>query len=120
VEAFDETLDKNIWALADQRLKLDQQIAVKRRIKPQEVETSLQGNLEKQNSIDDEDIATILEVQDLEMDLDDPVSDRYPRLQESVSNIAAVTQGLGQSVPIQVERSERVIRTAHEVISLQP
>jgi hypothetical protein len=63
VESFDETLDKNIWSLGDQRLKLDQQVAVKRRTKPQEIQATLRRAFEKQDTVNDEGDA---------MDLDTP------------------------------------------------
>lgn len=50
MEAFDETLDRNIWSLSDKRLKWDLEIATKRRNKPEEVEASLDDLFQKQRS----------------------------------------------------------------------
>ena len=70
MEPFDEPLDKNIWSLSDQRHKVDQQIAILRRTKPQERQALLLRDFNKQN-IADEDDTLDLEDQDEEMDVED-------------------------------------------------
>jgi hypothetical protein len=67
IEPFDEMLDKNIWSLSDQRIKLDQQNAIKRRIKPQELEVTLERILVGR---EDEDVSTVSQDPD-EMDVYD-------------------------------------------------
>jgi hypothetical protein len=62
-------LDKDIWALADQRLKLDQQIAIKRRTKSREIAASLEDLFQKQEAVDGHEVTNGFE--DDEMDLDD-------------------------------------------------
>jgi hypothetical protein len=70
MEPFDEPLDKNIWSLSDKRLKLDQEIAVKRRSKPQEVEESTRELYQRQRAADAEISFNGDEVLDTEVDED--------------------------------------------------
>ena len=47
-DQFDESLDRRVWSLSDQRLKWDLEIAKKRRGIPHEVENLMGDLLEKQ------------------------------------------------------------------------
>jgi len=118
VEPFDEALDKVIWSLADQRLKLDQQIAIKRRTKPLELQNLLERDFERQISLD-EDVALGLEEQVQEIDLDDPLPDRYHKVRQTLAKIATVTRELDQSIPVQLERCERLNIVSYEVENLR-
>lgn len=70
-EPFDEGFDRHIWALSEQSLKWDKEIAEKRRTKPQEAEKLMKELLADRQALDE------LLAQDL-ADLDDeldPVND---------------------------------------------
>lgn len=57
IEPFDEGLDRHIWALADQRLQWDGEIARKRREKPAEVHRLLRELLATQRAADEQEAA---------------------------------------------------------------
>jgi len=119
-EPFDEGFDRHIWALSEQSLKWDKEIAEKRRTKPQEAEKLMKELLADRQALDE------LLAQDL-ADLDDeldPVNDDLPEMvYEKTENTAqksyAIAEELKQIVPLQAERSERVKTVAAEIKALK-
>jgi len=115
MEPFDENLDKNIWALSDKRLKLDLEIAMKRRSKPQEIEESLGELYQRQQAADTEMAVSEDEIQDEDPDNDreydiylvrlevidalvfSALQDAYhDNIQEVVANVSASAEELSQ------------------------
>lgn len=55
VAVFDESLDRRIWSLSEQRMDFDREVATKRRTRPQEVESLMHDILQRQRAADEED-----------------------------------------------------------------
>lgn len=68
-DQFDESLDRRVWSLSDQRLKWDLEIALKRRGVPPEVETLMRDLIAQQREHDENG----MEGKDANMDIDDEV-----------------------------------------------
>jgi hypothetical protein len=60
MEAFDETLDRRIWSLADNRIKWHTLIAERRRKVPTETEKSVTALLGHHHKLDDEALPDLL------------------------------------------------------------
>lgn len=67
MDQFDESLDRRVWSLSDQRLKWDLEIALKRRGVPLEVEALMRDLIAQQREHDDKQP----EVKDTDMEVDD-------------------------------------------------
>ncbi|KAJ7502998.1 hypothetical protein B0H11DRAFT_1987323 [Mycena galericulata] len=114
-EPFDETLDRRVWALADNRLQLHSEIARKRRGTPLEIENELKLLAAENDALDaepttpppdpDEDMG-----EGPQLDLDEHV----------LAQMQAVVGELGQSIPSQQERSERSRAVEAEYKGLKP
>ncbi|KAJ7188468.1 hypothetical protein C8R46DRAFT_21203 [Mycena filopes] len=101
-EPFDEALDRQIWALASNRLKWHHKIAVERRETPVNLENSLHQLLEEHEVLDAEADETA--------DPEDEMMSDGPQLdvdEKVVGLILAATGELAQTLPGQQERSER-------------
>ncbi|KAJ6593447.1 hypothetical protein B0H19DRAFT_1365533 [Mycena capillaripes] len=114
-EPFDETLDRQIWALASNRLQWHQKIAAQRRETPINLELTLQELFVENETLDAELNAEENDVS--ENLLDDPELNVDGQV---VSQILAVTGELSQSLPSQQERSERSRLVEAEFKALKP
>ncbi|KAI0315546.1 hypothetical protein OF83DRAFT_1061929 [Amylostereum chailletii] len=119
-EPFDETLDKEIWSLQDQRLQWDRDLAQKRRERPQEVARMLADLYRLQTSVEEE-VATPQEDEDDPLNL--PELDGFPEemITESESTfqkVVMLAEGLHQAVSTQRERAERVQVVEKEIKAL--
>ncbi|KDQ59385.1 hypothetical protein JAAARDRAFT_32946 [Jaapia argillacea MUCL 33604] len=120
MEPFDEGLDRRIWSLSDQRLKLDHDIGNKRRSTPKDVEKLMQELLKSQREVDDELAAAIVDANHDELGNADVVDDRYPEMESTFRQTSALSEELSQAVPVQQERSKRIKNVDNEIKSLQP
>ncbi|OCH95202.1 hypothetical protein OBBRIDRAFT_878275 [Obba rivulosa] len=119
-EPFDEGFDRHIWALSEQSLKWDKEIAEKRRTKPQEVERLMRELLADRQGLDD---MLAQDMANLEDDLDTVEDDLPDTVYENTENVAqktyALVEELKQCVPLQAERAERVKAVASEIKALK-
>ena len=76
MEQFDESLDRRVWSLSDQRLKWDLEIALKRRGVPLEVEALMRDLISQQREHDDRRMVE----KDADMDIDDETIEGVYRL----------------------------------------
>ncbi|KAF8479033.1 hypothetical protein DFH94DRAFT_693414 [Russula ochroleuca] len=118
VEPFDEALDRETWSLYNQRLQWDLELATKRRKRPQEVSDLLEN---------------LFKIQDAALgELDRPVEDDEDRPDTSLpddgilaetsdtfSKVAALSEGLHQTVNTQHERLRRLQDGEEEVNALK-
>ncbi|PCH39570.1 hypothetical protein WOLCODRAFT_141311 [Wolfiporia cocos MD-104 SS10] len=123
-EPFDEGLDRHIWALSEQSLKWDREIAQKRRETPREVERLIGELLERQREVDaDEDASENQE--DVDMaggaipKADPALEAALERTTKVATRVEAMVAKLQQKVPLQTERTERVQTVAAEVKALK-
>ncbi|KAJ7782914.1 hypothetical protein B0H16DRAFT_1494834 [Mycena metata] len=113
-EPFDEALDRQIWALASNRLEWHRKIALERRETPVKVENALQQLLEEHEALDAEVDESI---PDDEMMSDGPQLDVDEKV---VGQILAATGELTQTLRGQQERSERSRAVEAEFKALKP
>ncbi|KAF8964064.1 hypothetical protein BDZ97DRAFT_1758172 [Flammula alnicola] len=106
MEAFDETLDRRIWSLADTRLQWHKRIAETRRTVPTEIESTVATLLEQHRKLD----TIILSA----------LSEDVPEEDLVLQNTSAIAHELDQTVSRQQERGDRVRVIATEVKSLKP
>jgi len=64
MEAFDETLDRRIWSLADNRIKWHTLIAERRRKVPIETERTVTTLLGNHHKLDDETLPALLNAEE--------------------------------------------------------
>ena len=64
MEAFDETLDRRIWSLADNRIKWHTLIAERRRKVPTETERTITTLLGHHHKLDDEALPALLNAEE--------------------------------------------------------
>jgi hypothetical protein len=76
-EPYDESLDRRIWSLADQRMKWQLEIANKRRTLPTEVGKFMEELLDLQRSVDAE-TSVVDESIDADTDFDVHQDGSYP------------------------------------------
>ncbi|EMD34493.1 hypothetical protein CERSUDRAFT_141028 [Gelatoporia subvermispora B] len=120
-EPFDEGFDRHIWALSEQSLKWDKEIAEKRRIKPQEAEKLMKELFADRQALDEvlaSDLAALED--DIDMAEEDLPESIYESLEQTAQKTYAITEELQQSIPAQAERAERVKVVASEIKSLKP
>ncbi|KAJ3998052.1 hypothetical protein F5050DRAFT_1747388 [Lentinula boryana] len=106
IEPFDESLDRHVWSLHDQRLGLQKTIAVTRRIEPSKIEKTMLGSLEQYHKLDALESELEDFPEDLTMDIDDTAAFR-PEV-DALLRTAAWAQELSQSIPNQTERTTRL------------
>ncbi|KAJ3737450.1 hypothetical protein DFJ43DRAFT_264479 [Lentinula guzmanii] len=113
IELFDESLDRHVWSLHDQRLGLQKTIAVTRRIEPSKIEKTMLGSLEQYHKLDalESELEDLPE--DLTMDVDDTAAFR-PEV-DALLRTAAWAQELSQSIPNQTERTARLKNVTAEL-----
>ncbi|KAJ6589895.1 hypothetical protein DFH09DRAFT_1140369 [Mycena vulgaris] len=115
-EPFDEALDRQIWALASNRLEWHKEIAADRRHKPIALESALESTFQK---LYQEHDTLDTELNGLDSDVEEG-SDSYVVDGELVGQIVAVTGELSQTIPSQQERSERSRAVEAEYKALKP
>ena len=64
MEAFDETLDRRIWSLADNRIKWHTLIAERRRKVPIETERTVTTLLGQHHKLDDDPLPALLDAEE--------------------------------------------------------
>ncbi|KAJ3788785.1 hypothetical protein GGU11DRAFT_343818 [Lentinula aff. detonsa] len=113
IEPFDESLDRHVWSLHDQRLGLQKTIAVTRRVEPSKIEKTMSGSLEQYHKLDalESELEDLPE--DLSMDVDDTAAFR-PEV-DALLRTAAWAQELSQSIPNQTERTTRLKNVTAEL-----
>ena len=121
IAGFDEGLDRHIWALSDQSLQWDDALARKRREKPGEVRRLVGELLNTQRATDEAEAA---EWDALKLDVEDQAENEMAdedvaETEEAVRRAYAVADELGQSVPRQAERAERLRSVTAEVKALR-
>ncbi|KAJ7686540.1 hypothetical protein B0H17DRAFT_985106 [Mycena rosella] len=114
-EPFDEALDRQIWALASNRLQWHTKIAEERRGTPVVLESTFHTLLHQHETLDAELAAQ-------ESDLEEPIEGPEPDIIDAdlLGQILAVTGELTQSIPSQRERSERSRAVEAEYKALKP
>ncbi|KAG1754183.1 hypothetical protein EDB19DRAFT_1665159 [Suillus lakei] len=115
MEPFDEALDRHIWSLSDQRLKWDREIGGRRRARPTEVETLVQGVYTQHRGID-MDIDANQESYLSGLD----GSQLDPEMEETFVNAVTMSAQLSQSISMQYERADRFTAVSSEVKALKP
>ncbi|KZT03421.1 uncharacterized protein LAESUDRAFT_738283 [Laetiporus sulphureus 93-53] len=119
-EPFDEGFDRHIWALSEQSLKWDKELAARRQKHPVEVERLLEELLNRQRAVDEELAAEGDGDGDTVPLYNDLPPDAYENIEQITLKLNAITDELNQSVPLQLERSERVQDVAATVKTLKP
>ncbi|TFY57581.1 hypothetical protein EVG20_g8487 [Dentipellis fragilis] len=117
VEPFDEALDRHIWSLSDQRLKCDRELANKRRTRPEEIVTLLNGLFELQR---EEEGALEPDIEDEQMDVESGNEQALVTVEETFAELSSMTGGLQQAVQTQLERLERLQVVDKEIKALEP
>ncbi|KAL4244562.1 hypothetical protein ABKN59_009996 [Abortiporus biennis] len=125
VEPFDESFDRHIWALSDQKLSLEGEVAKKRREEPANIANLMQGLLEKQRVVDDKEAEVERKrTEDEDVvgdDQGDSVSDSvYENAESVLRKTFTITEELQQSITTQQERTERLTTVAEEIRKLKP
>ncbi|EJD03992.1 uncharacterized protein FOMMEDRAFT_106372 [Fomitiporia mediterranea MF3/22] len=115
MDQFDESLDRRVWSLSDQRLKWDLEIATKRRNVPREVENLMLDLFNKQREHDDRQLGQ----QDTEMEVDNDVAGGEEGLSDANVKLTEIAEELQQNVPEQLERAQRVKQVDEEIRNLR-
>ncbi|KAI5123622.1 hypothetical protein M0805_003436 [Coniferiporia weirii] len=115
-DQFDESLDRRVWSLSDQRLKWDLEIAAKRRGIPLEVEV-LVGDLISNQRAHASNISGL----DAEMDMDTGEESHVQEVERSktVEELSEFTAELQEVLPVQLERVHRARQVDGEIRSLR-
>ncbi|KAH8120282.1 hypothetical protein DFH11DRAFT_48718 [Phellopilus nigrolimitatus] len=114
-DQFDESLDRRVWSLSDQRLKWDLEIAVKRRGVPSEVEALMRDLVAQQR---DHDANQFLDsAQD--MDVDDRVIEDREGTAAANSELSRFANELQETLPEQLERVDRARQVDGEIRNLR-
>jgi len=118
MEAFDETLDRRIWSLADNRIKWHTLIAERRRKVPTEAEGTVTTLLGRHHKLDDEALPALSNAEDERAYEQD--DDQSKRIEQTLLETSAVATELNQIISREHERMNRVKIVAAEVKSLKP
>jgi len=120
MEPFDEALDRRIWSLSDQRLKWDREIANKRQTLPKEVQVLIEDLLERQREEDEQILDSAGDKMESFSEAEiDVLENRYAGIQTTSEQMAALSEQLRQTTPVQLERSVRLRAVEEEVKSLK-
>ncbi|KAA1476601.1 hypothetical protein DENSPDRAFT_933157 [Dentipellis sp. KUC8613] len=117
VEPFDEALDRHIWSLSDQRLKCDRELANKRRTRPEEIVTLLNGLFELQR---EEESMLEPDGEDEPMDVENVNEEALVTVEETFTGLSGMAGGLQQAIHTQLERIERLPVVDKEIKALEP
>ncbi|GBE82557.1 hypothetical protein SCP_0409410 [Sparassis crispa] len=118
-EPFDEGFDRHIWSLSEQSLKWDRELADKRREKPREVERLVHELIESRRAAEDASFPEDVDGLEDEGPKEDVPDTTYENSEQVSREVYAISEELKQSVPVQLERSERVRNVATEIKSLK-
>ncbi|KAG7096644.1 hypothetical protein E1B28_004060 [Marasmius oreades] len=118
VEPFDEALDRRIWSLAAHRQGCHKAIAETRRTTPTKIANSIDELYEHEHKME-RGIPDILQADENaeDMTLDDDIDEGQT---EGFYKASAMAEELVQTMPSQVERSERLEEVAFEIKNLKP
>jgi len=114
---FDEALDRHIWSLSDQRLKWDRLIARTRSEKPKEVETMLRDLFDRQHEVSMEEVVPAMDEDQIKDSLSE---EQYQQIERIFHEASALSEELNQLIPVQYERSKRILTVTKEVKALKP
>ncbi|KAF8163127.1 hypothetical protein B0H34DRAFT_308731 [Crassisporium funariophilum] len=119
MEAFDETLDRRIWSLADTRLQWHKRIAETRRAIPTEIESTVSTLLERHGELDSK-ILPPMPIHAADEELSPEEDDiRQRRIEQALLKTSATVNELNQTISREQERGDRVKVVAVEVKSLK-
>ncbi|KAI0253908.1 hypothetical protein BJV78DRAFT_1190228 [Lactifluus subvellereus] len=120
VEPFDEALDRETWSLYNQRLQWDLELATKRRKRPQEVAELLEDLFKVQEAALEELDGPVEEDDDEDRpDASLPDETVLARTSDTFSKVAAISEGLRQTVMTQHERLRRLQDVDEEINALK-
>ncbi|KAF8797855.1 hypothetical protein BYT27DRAFT_6905479 [Phlegmacium glaucopus] len=119
MEAFDETLDRRIWSLADNRIKWHTLIAERRRKVPTETERTVATLLGHHHKLD-ADVLPALSADAEEEAVHGQDDTQMQRIEQAMLETSAVIIELDQIISREHERGNRVKMVATEVKSLKP
>jgi len=117
MEAFDETLDRRIWSLADNRIKWHTLIAERRRKVPTETERTVATLLGHHHKLDDDALLALSADAEEEPTQDDI---EMKRIEQILLETSAAAIELDQIISREHERGNRVKLVTTEVKSLKP
>jgi len=118
VEPFDEALDRETWSLYNQRLQWDLELATKRRKRPQEVTDLLENLFKVQDAALGEPDQPVEEDED-RPDTSLPEEAALAETSDTFSKVAALSEGLHQTVSTQHERLTRLEDVEEEVSAIK-
>jgi len=118
-EAFNETLDRRIWSLADNRIKWHTLIAERRRKVPAETERTVATLLGHHHKLDD-DILPALSADSEEETTHEQDDIQTKRIEQTFLETSAAAIELDQMISREHERGNRVKVVTTEVKSLKP
>jgi len=118
MEAFDETLDRRIWSLADNRIKWHTLIAERRRLVPIETERTVTTLLGHHHNLDDDALPALLDAEEEIAYMQDDVQTK--RIEQTLLETSAAVTELDQIISREYERVNRVKIVTTEVKSLKP
>jgi len=118
MEAFDETLDRRIWSLADNRIKWHTLIAERRRKVPTETEETFTTLLGHHHKLDDEASPALSNAEEETAYEQDDVQSK--RIEQTLLETSAAATELDQIITREHERMNRVKIVTAEVKSLKP
>lgn len=118
VEPFDEALDRETWSLYNQRLQWDLELATKRRNRPREVADLLENLFKVQDAALAELDKSVGEDED-RPDTSLPDEGILVETSETFSKVAALSEGLHQTVKTQHERIRRLRDVEEEVNAIK-
>ncbi|KAF9268259.1 hypothetical protein L218DRAFT_954620 [Marasmius fiardii PR-910] len=118
VEPFDEALDRRIWSLAAHRQGCHKVIAETRRTAPTKISQSVDELYEHERKME-RGIPDMLQLDESvgDISMDDEMDEGQT---EGFYKASAMAEELVQTMPSQVERSERLEEVASEIKSLKP
>ncbi|WWC91751.1 uncharacterized protein L201_006698 [Kwoniella dendrophila CBS 6074] len=118
-EGFDETLDRNIWASQQERVKFQTEAAESRKTWPEriyQVEEYLEMRKANAEWLPDEDVdreqAKTLEEKNI------PPPERYEEVKETFKVVIDNFSEVAKSAPIQLQRAQRAQTVREEISSL--
>ncbi|PAV22349.1 hypothetical protein PNOK_0230600 [Pyrrhoderma noxium] len=111
-DQFDESLDRRVWSLSDQRLKWDLEIATKRRGIPSDVESLMRDILAQQREHDESHFP------DRNIDMEETEEDPEDAT-EVTQELSELATELQESLAEQLERVERARQVDNEIRNLR-
>ncbi|KAK7681977.1 hypothetical protein QCA50_014940 [Cerrena zonata] len=118
-EPFDEGFDRHIWALSDQSLNLDGEIAKFRREEPDRLSRVMQEILQKQKAIDEKEAELLVPDDNVEEEEEEDKTTLYENAETVMRKVYAMTEELQQSIASQHERTNRLGIVEREIKALK-